>query len=53
MFRCASRIRVRPEDVHQFDQSEYAALANLDWSDTHRALQWLLEKRFSNKMKGT
>lgn len=34
-----------PKTFTSLTKSEYAALANLDWSDTHRALQWLLEKK--------
>lgn len=34
-----------PKTFTSMTKSEYAALANLDWSDTHRALQWLLEKK--------
>jgi len=34
-----------PKTFTSLTKSEYAALANLDWSDAHRALQWLLEKR--------
>jgi hypothetical protein len=34
-----------PSTFTSLTKSEYAALANLDWSDAHRALQWLLEKR--------
>jgi len=41
-----------PKTFTSLTKSEYAALANLDWSDAHRALQWLLEKGFSNRMKG-
>ena len=33
-----------PSTFTSLTKSEYAALANLDWSDAHRALQWLLEK---------
>ena len=34
-----------PKTFTSLTKSEYAALANLDWSDAHRALQWLLEKK--------
>jgi len=34
-----------PKTFTSLTKSEYAALANLDWSDTHRALKWLLEKK--------
>jgi len=33
-----------PNKFTSLTKSEYASLANLDWSDAHRALQWLLEK---------
>ncbi|MBN1382570.1 MAG: hypothetical protein JXA41_12920 [Deltaproteobacteria bacterium] len=34
-----------PKTFTALTKSEYAALAVLDWSDVHRALHWLLEKR--------
>jgi hypothetical protein len=34
-----------PKTFTSLTKSEYASLANLDWSDAHRALQWLLEKK--------
>lgn len=34
-----------PKTFTSLTKSEYASLANLDWSDVHRALQWLLEKK--------
>ena len=34
-----------PKSFTSLTKSEFASLADLDWSDTHRALGWLLEKR--------
>lgn len=34
-----------PKSFTSLTKGEFASLADLDWSDTHRALGWLLEKR--------
>ena len=40
-----------PKTFTSLTKSEYATLANLDWSDVHRALQWLLEKKIFEQDK--
>jgi len=41
-----------PKTFTSLTKSEYATLANLDWSNTYRALKWLLEKKIFEQDEG-